>query len=52
MKPVIIQTLMRSMKNRARLPAPPTDGQPVRKDRSGTFALVLGLLVIIALILM
>lgn len=53
MKPVIVQTLMRSMKKKVTLPAPPTtDVQPVRKDRAGTFMLVIGLLVIVALILM
>ena len=52
MKPVIIQTLIRNMRKNIKLPVPSTEEIPKRKDRSGQFLLVIGLLVIIALILM
>ena len=52
MKPVIIQNLMRSMRKKVRLPMPTETEIPTRRDRSGQFVLIFGLLVIIALVFM
>ena len=51
MKPVLIQTLMRSMRRKINLPAPSTDDVPKTKDRSGQFVLILLVLVVIAMFL-
>jgi len=51
MKPVIIQNLIRNMRNKIKLPANNYDEIPTTKDRSGQFVLIFALLVIIALIL-
>lgn len=40
MKPVLIQTLMKSMRKRLPMPDPYTPGKPIRKDRSGTFVII------------
>ena len=52
MKPVLIQTLMRNMRNRIHLPAPTAESSPIKKDRSGQFVLAFAVLVIVALIFM
>lgn len=48
MKPVLIQTLVRSMRNRIRLPdAPSADDVPKRKDRAGSIIISVFVLVVI-----
>lgn len=43
MKPVLIQTLFRNMRNRVRLPEPPSvdDNTPKRKDQAGNIILAI-----------
>ena len=53
MKPVIIQTLFRNMRNRIRLPDPPSaDDTPKRKDHAGNIILAVFVLAIIVCFLL
>lgn len=52
MKPVLIQTLMRSMRKRISLPAPKSTSEiPTKRDRSGQFVLIFLVLVVLAMFL-
>ena len=48
MKPVIIQTLFRNMRNRIRLPDPPSDdATPKRKDKTGQIMIAVFVIAIV-----
>ena len=49
MKPVIIQNLVRSMKNRIKLPEPPSTDETIqREDKAGQIILAVFVIAIIA----
>lgn len=54
MKPVLIQTLFKKMKDRIRLPDPPSaeNYEPERRDRTGSFLLTVFVIAIIIMFIL